>query len=204
MVLSLTAIKQLKTLQKHGSPMRLAAQNWNADWKTLIAIMMSAQTRDEVTIIIATQLFEKYPTLEKLADAKYADVLSVLKSLNYNQTKSKHLIACAKMLTKKYHGKVPLDLKELVSLPGVGNKTANVFLSEMGGDALGVDTHVAYIAQKMGWTNNKNPDKIEKDLKKLFPKKKWSQVNDTLVRFGKTHRSKKKKDALLKMIKEKN
>ena len=200
MIPSAVALKQLRLLQQKGQSMRLAAQGWSAPWKTLIAIMMSAQTRDEVTIQIATQLFERYPTLQALANAPYADVLRVLKSLNYNRTKTKHIKACAKRLVEHYHEKVPLDLNELVTLKGVGRKTANVFLSEMGGDAIGVDTHVAYIAQKLRWTQNKNPDKIESDLKKLFPQQHWSDVNDTLVRFGKTHQNRKKKDELLKAI----
>lgn len=202
MVSQQRVLRQLKALEQHGSTMRLAAENWGSDWKTLIAIMMSAQTRDEVTIVIATQLFEKYPTLPKLSKAKYADVLRAFKSLNYNQTKAKHVIACAKILINEHQGKVPHDLDQLITLPGVGRKTANVFLSETGHDAIGVDTHVAYISKKLGWTTHTNPDKIEMDLKKLFPKKEWSRINNGLVHFGKTHQSKTRKNALLEAIKK--
>jgi len=90
----------------------------------------------------------------------------------------------------------------LVKLRGVGRKTANVFLSEMGKPGIGVDTHVSYISQKLGWTKNKNQHKIEQDLKKLFPKKCWNKVNSTLVRFGKTHTSRKEKDKILNQIKK--
>jgi len=75
-------------------------------------------------------------------------------------------------------------------------------VGKIGNDALGVDTHVSFISQKLGWTKNKNPDKIEQDLKKLFPKKHWSKINETLVRFGKTHTSRKQKDKKLEEIKK--
>ena len=90
----------------------------------------------------------------------------------------------------------------MITFSGVGRKTANVFLSEMGEDGIGVDTHVVYISQKLGWTKNKNPVKIEGDLKKLFSKKNWGVVNSRLVRFGKTHTSRKKKDLILEQIKK--
>ncbi len=86
----------------------------------------------------------------------------------------------------------------MIELPGVGRKTANVFLSEMGKDAIGVDTHVSQLAQKLKWTKNTNPAKIEEDLKKLFPKNKWTEINETLVLFGRSHRG-KKQDEVLKL-----
>ena len=195
------ALKQLEALQKQSSTMRLAAQEWDSDWKILISTIMSAQSRDETTIVIANSLFQKFPALQLLSKAKFNSVLRILKSLNYNRTKSKNIIACAKMIMEKYGGNVPHDFNKLVELPGVGRKTANVFLSEVGHDAIGIDTHAAYISQKLGWTKNKNPQKIEEDLKALFPQKYWSGLNQILVRFGKTHTSKKKKDAILENIK---
>jgi len=194
------AIKQLRGLKLKSSKMRLAAEKWDKPWKTLIAIAMSAQSRDETTIAIATNLFGKYPTLESLANASYEEVLLVLKSLNYNKTKASNIIACAKMLLGKYHGKVPLNFDELITLPGVGRKTANVFLSETGLDAIGIDTHAAYISKKLRWTKNKSPKKIEDDLKQLFPQSYWKQINPVLVRFGKTYTSRKKKDKVLEEI----
>ena len=197
------AIFQLNQLAKKGKDVRLAGEKWDSDWKTLIAISLSAQSRDETTIKIASALFEKYKSLIALSKAKYSDVLFVLKSLNYNKTKSKNIIVCAKVLVGEFGGKVPLEIEKLISLPGVGRKTANVFLAEMGFDAIGVDTHLAYCAQRLGWTQNKNPHKIESDLCKLFPKSKWKKINPTLVRFGKTYQSKKEKDKILSEIKEK-
>lgn len=194
------ALKQLGALAGKASNMRLAAESWDAPWKTLITTMMSAQSRDETTIPIANALFAKYPTLNALSRAEYADVLRVLRSLNYNRTKSKNVIVCARTLVEAYGGKVPEDFNKLIELPGVGRKTANVFLSEMGHDTIGIDTHAAYISQKLGWTKHKNPEKIESDLKRLFQKRYWKKINPTLVRFGKTYTSKKEKDELLEEI----
>ena len=107
-----------------------------------------------------------------------------------------------KELVEKYNGKVPSDEEKLIVLPGVGRKTIGVFLSEIGKDAIGVDTHVSYISQKLGWTNNSQPEKIEKDLMNLFPKKHWKEINSSLVRFGKTHTSRMQKDEILEEIKK--
>ena len=197
------AIKQLGLLNKRASKMRLAAESWDKPWKTLIAISMSAQSRDETTIVIANALFEKYPELEKLASAKYGDVLEVLKSLNYNRTKAKNIIACAKLLVGEYGGKVPKDFNKLIELPGVGRKTANVFLSELGYAAIGIDTHAFYISRKLDWAKQKTPAGVEEELKVLFPKRYWVKINPVLVRFGKTFSSKKKKDLILEEIKSK-
>ena len=104
------------------------------------------------------------------------------------------------MWERECGGKPPHDHGKLILLPGVGRKTANVFLSEYGADAIGVDTHVAYISKKLGWTKHKDPHKIEKDLERLFPRNYWRIINRTLVRFGKTYQSRKKKDEILDRI----
>ena len=196
------ALRQLEELEKLGGKMRLAAEAWDSDWKCLIATIMSAQSRDETTIVIAESLFSKYPTLRDLASAFYTDVLHIFKSLNYNKTKARNVIACAIVLMGSYDGVVPNDIDKLISLPGVGRKTANVFLSEHGKDAIGVDTHLAYISRKLHWTGNTNPHKIEMDLKILFPKTIWSQINPIVVRFGKKYTSRKKKDLLIEKVKQ--
>ena len=196
------ALKQLKEMQKYTRHMRLAAEEWKHEWQTLIAITMSAQSRDETTIPIAQNLFNRYPTLEKLSRAKYADVLWIFRGLNYNKTKAKNVIAAAKMLIEKFNRKVPYEIEELIELPGVGRKTANVFVSECGKHGLGIDTHVSYISQKLQWTKHSNAHKIEHDLKELFPKSSWNKVNPVLVRFGKTYTSRKKKDELLEKIRK--
>ena len=197
-----TAIRQLKELERLGGvkKMRLAAEEWPEEWQTLIAIALSARTRDEVAVKVAKDLFAEYKTAHALRRANPREVAQVIYPVNFFQNKTKNIIACAKMLVEEYGGKPPHDLNKLVLLPAVGRKTANVFLSEYGADAIGVDTHVSYISQKLGWTLHRDPHKIEKDLERLFPRRIWSRVNSTCVRFGKTYMSRIKKDEILERM----
>ncbi len=195
-------LKQLKELKRLSSNMRLAAEKWSIPWQTLISTILSARTRDEITIPTANKLFEKYPTVKSLAKGKLKNIQKIIKPINFYNTKSKNIIKCAKILAKNYNGTPPHDFDKLLELPGVGRKTANVFLSEMGKDTIGIDTHVFYLSQKLGWTKNKKPEKIEDDLKGLLPKKYWKKINPILVRFGKSYTSRKKKDEILKRIKD--
>ena len=195
------ALKQLKFMKRNSSNMRLAAESWKTPWQILISTILSARTRDEKTIPVAKELFNKYPIVKKLAEARIRGVEKIIKPLNFYKNKSKNIINCSKKIYKEYKGKVPEDIEELIKLSGVGRKTANVFLSEVGHRAIGVDTHVSYISQKLNWTKSEKSDKIEEDLKNLFSKKNWSKVNSTLVRFGKTHTSRRKKNELLEEVK---
>ena len=112
------------------------------------------------------------------------------------------IVNCAGKIVKDYGGKVPRTIDKLTTLPGVGRKTANVFLSTYGDDAIGVDTHVAYISNYLGWVKSSKPEFIERTLEEIFPKEKWSEVNPTLVRFGKSHTSRSEKNRLLNEIKK--
>ncbi len=196
------ALKQFKELQKDVKSMRLAAENWKNPFQTLIATIMSARTRDETTIEAAKKLFKKYPHAKSLSKAKLSEIKKTIKPVNFYIGKSKKILNCSKDIVKNHKGKVPRKFEELIKLPGVGRKTANVFLSEYGDDEIGVDTHVQYISRYLGWTRNNAQKKIEKDLKELFPKKMWGKINPVLVRFGKTHNSKKEKNKILDRIKK--
>lgn len=194
---SALAIKQLKVIQKliHKKDLRLAAA-WDSRYKILIATILSAQTRDEVTIPVSEILFKKCPSMTKLSKVRISSIEKIIRKVNYHKTKAKNIIATAKMLAGR---KIPETTEGLLVLPGVGRKVANVYLAEAhNASVIGVDTHVKRISFKLGWTKSKNPDKIEKDLMKLFPKKYWGEINDTLVRFGKTFgRSKRREDEIL-------
>lgn len=196
------AIRQLIFLENFEirAGMRLAAESWDKEWKTLIATIMSAQSRDETTLGIAEKLFDKFGDLNKLANAKYSDVLKIFSGLNYNKTKAKNVINCARELVEKYQSHVPHEFSKLLELSGVGRKTANVFLSEYGHDEIAVDTHVFQIARKLRWSDAKTRDGVEKDLRALFPRKFWSRVNPALVRFGKTYTSRKEKEKILDKV----
>lgn len=195
------AISQFEKIQSLAGSMRLAAEGWDLPYKTLVATMLSAQTMDETTIPVSTKLFEIYPTIKDLANADLAEVSDLIKRVNYYKTKAKHIIATSRIITDKYDEKIPMDFTTLLSFPGVGNKTANVFLSEYGIPAIAVDTHVHYIANFLGWSDKKDPKKVQIDLERIFPRKLWSTLNPVLVRFGKKYTSRIEKDKILERIK---
>ncbi len=197
------ALKQLALLATYGKTMRLAADSWEHPWQTLFGTLLSARTRDEVTIIIAEQLFQAYPTLQHIADAPLQDIQKIIKPINFYKNKSTYLKTCAQHLLTAHNGNIPNTVEALMELPGVGRKTANVYLSVYGKNTIGVDTHVAYLSKKLEWTTNTNPLKVEEDLKRLFPQNYWIKINQTLVRFGKTYTSRNKKDTILEAIKNK-
>jgi len=175
--------------------MRLAAEGWNEEWKVLISTILSAQTRDEVTIEVSEKLFRKYPSSKKLAKAPLKDIQKIIKPINFYKTKSRNIKEAARRISEDG---IPNDLDGLMELPGVGRKVGNVYLAEARGvDAIGVDTHVARLSQKLGWTKNKNPHKIEKDLEQLFPKNRWRSINYILVTFGRLHWTRKKDEDLI-------
>jgi len=187
-----------KAEQKYGSSVkRLAADGWEKDWQTLVATILSAQTRDETTIPVAEDLFKKYPSIEKLAKAKYTDVLKIISRVNFKNNKAKHVIGAAKMLVKDYDSKIPDDIDELVKLPGVGRKTANLVLSEVHSkDGICVDTHVHRISNVLGLVKTKTPTQTEMELRKIAPKQYWSRINRIFVLWGKDVRGRDKKKFL--------
>ena len=190
----------MKAELKYGSvEKRLAAEGWAEPWQTLIATIMGAQSRDETTIPIAESLFEKY-SLESLAYAKYSDVLKIFSSLNYNRTKARNVIECAKALVRDYNGSVPDTIEDLVNLPGVGRKTANLIITEcFGKEGICVDTHVHRISNVLGFVKTKNPTETEMALREFVPHKYWSRINRIFVLWGKNV-SGRDKNKLLKVL----
>jgi endonuclease-3 len=168
------------------STKRLAGDEWKYDWQTLVATIMSAQTRDEVTIPVAENLFKKYTSLESLSKARADEVLKIIRSVNFSRVKAKHVVETARQLIARYNGKVPNTLEELITLPGVGRKTANLILSEVHKkDGITVDTHVHRIANVFGFVKTKTPTQTEFALMELAPKKYWSRINRIFVLWGK-------------------
>jgi endonuclease-3 len=187
--------------KKYGdSAKRLASDDWEYDWQTLVATILSAQTRDETTIPVSENLFKRYPTLIKLSKAKYDDVLKIISRVNFKNNKAKHVIGAAKYLVENFNGKVPDDIDELVKLPGVGRKTANIVLSEVHKkDSITVDTHVFSISNLLGFTKAKTPTQSEMQLKEYVPRKYWSRINRLFVLWGKDVPRKTKKKLLDKL-----
>tara|TARA_Y100000310_G_scaffold344244_1_gene455954 strand:- start:14092 stop:14703 length:612 start_codon:yes stop_codon:yes gene_type:complete len=195
-------LKQFNEIKRLGKEKRLAADGWDKRWKTLVATLLSARTTDKKTIPVATALFEKFDSIEKLSKAKESEIAESIREVNFYKTKARNVKALAEKVVREYEGVVPQDFDSLVELPGVGRKTANVFLAEQGEGTIGVDTHVSWISKQMGWTEHEKQEKVEEDLKKLFPEEKWGEINWVLVRFGQTYTSRKEKEEILERIKK--
>ncbi len=195
------ALKQLKEIEKLARKIRLAADGWDEDWKILIATLMSARTTDKKTIPIATELFERFDSVDKLSKASYDEIAGIIKPVNFYRNKTKYIMGLSKRLVDEYNEKVPHDFSKLVELPGVGRKTANVFLAETGHGTIGVDTHLTYVSNYLGWTKHQEQHKIELDLQKIFPERLWGKLNWVIVRFGQTYKSRRIKNEILDRIK---
>lgn len=164
---------------------RLAGQGWKYNWQTLIVTIFSAQTRDEVTIPVCEKLFKKLDTLEKFALADPELIAMYIRPLNYYQTKSKNASKTAKILLEKYNGEIPDTIEELIELPGVGRKTANLVIGEIfNKQGICVDTHVHRISNVFGFVKTKTPEQTEMELMKVAPKKYWNKINRVFVLWG--------------------
>lgn len=161
--------------------------NYETPWQLLIATMLSAQCTDARVNIVTKDLFRKYDTLEKFANAPLQELEQDIKSTGFYHNKAKNIIACTRALLTRYHGEVPRSIEDLTSLAGVGRKTANVIRGNIYHEAsVVVDTHVKRISRKLGLTKEEDPEKIEYDLMKKLPKDHWILWNIHIITFGRT------------------
>lgn len=152
----------------------------------IIAVLLSAQCKDEYVNRATKKLFEKYKTIDDYADAKVEDIEKLIKTLGLYKAKSKNIVGMANMLRDVYGYKIPTTREELIKLPGVGRKTANVVLSVgFNIPAIAVDTHVERVAKMFGLADkNDNPLQVEKKLMELFPMKDWGKIHHQLIHLG--------------------
>lgn len=152
----------------------------------IIAVLLSAQCKDEYVNRATKKLFEKYKTIDDYADAKVEDIEKLIKTLGLYKAKSKNIVGMANMLRDVYDYKIPTTREELIKLPGVGRKTANVVLSVgFNIPAIAVDTHVERVAKMFGLADkNDNPLQVEKKLMELIPMKDWGKIHHQLIHLG--------------------
>ena len=161
--------------------------HYETAWQLLIATMLSAQCTDARVNIVTADLFQKYDTLEKFANADLKELEQDIKPTGFYHNKAKNIIACTKALVERFGGEVPRSLEDLTSLAGVGRKTANVIRGNIYHDAsVVVDTHVKRISKRLWLTVNEDPEKIEQDLMKELPKDHWILYNIQIITFGRT------------------
>ncbi|BER92880.1 MAG: endonuclease [Candidatus Atribacteria bacterium] len=153
--------------------------------RVLLGCILSQRTKDVVTQKVAERLFRIAPSAEAIAKLSEEELSRIIYPVGFYRRKAKTLREVSKILLEKHGGKVPSSLEELLQLPGVGRKTANLVLSvSFEKEAIAVDTHVHRIANRTGMVDTKNPEETEKELRKIIPKKWWKELNHTLVLFG--------------------
>ena len=157
-------------------------------FEVLILTILSAQTTDKAVLKVKGPLFSKYPAPAKLAKASPADVERIIHSLGYYHAKARNIIAASQTVLSMFNGNVPGTMDELLTIPGVGRKTANIVLYHALGknEGIAVDTHVRRLAQRIGFTGTDNVAVIERDLMALFPRKDWGDLTDILIAHGRT------------------
>ncbi|HJJ35765.1 MAG TPA: endonuclease III [Methanocorpusculum sp.] len=165
-------------------------------FELLIMTILSAQTTDRTVNGLRDELFDAYPTAERLAEANQEDVERIIRPAGYYHSKAKNIIAASKKLVEEFNGAVPETIEELTTLPGVGRKTANIVTNHAFHKTFGiaVDTHVKRLSIRLGFTAETDPEKIEQDLTRLFDKSWWEHVNYLLISHGRAVCDAKKPD----------
>lgn len=159
--------------------------DFSSPYQLLVATVLSAQTTDVQVNLVTPTLFTKYPTPTDLAAADPQDVESIVQSTGFFRSKTKSIIGLAQAIEDRFDSEVPGRMKDLVTLPGVGRKTANVVLGNaFGVPGLTVDTHFGRLVRRFGWTSETDPDKVEAEVGALIPKKEWTILSHRLIWHG--------------------
>lgn len=171
--------------------------NFKNPLELLVATILAAQCTDKRVNLVTSKLFRKYRSAKAYAQTGASIFEKEIASVGFFRNKAKSILACGKMLQDRYAGKVPKTMEELLSLPGVGRKTANVILGNAFNIAgIVVDTHVGRLSRRLGLTKQQNPDKVEQDLMRLIPQNRWTMFSHLLVFHGRTVCLARKPDCL--------
>lgn len=192
----MTARKQTRP-QAPGRPARIAATlshtmpkaktelTHRTPWELLVATILSAQCTDQRVNQVTPTLFKRYRTPLAFARAKLDELESLIKPTGFYRSKAKNLVGCGQAVSERFNGRVPSTMEDLLTIPGVGRKTANVVLgTAFGKPAVVVDTHVKRVANRLGLTRSSDPERIESDLQRLFPPEQWTAVSQRLLLHG--------------------
>ena len=189
-VKTLAILKILKRL----FPATRVALNWGNEWELMVAVQLSAQCTDKKVNEVTAKLFKKYKTLDDYVKANSREFEKDIHQTGFYRNKTKNILAAAKMIKEKFGGRIPHTMAEMITIPGVARKTANIVLHNAHGivEGIAVDTHVTRLSQRLGLTKHKDPVKIERDLMEILPKKEWAEFNYRLVDYGRAYCKAKK------------
>jgi len=179
------ALKIIELLEKEHRDAKIALNHTNP-LELLIATILSAQCTDERVNVVTKTLFKKYMSIEDYAGADLKELEQDIRSTGFYRNKARNIKKCCQIILDKFGSQVPKTMEEILELPGVARKTANIVLSNAYGvvEGIAVDTHVRRLSRRLGLTANDNPDKIEQDLMKLVPKSKWMRFTELLIFHG--------------------
>ncbi|MDI6803726.1 MAG: endonuclease III [Bacteroidota bacterium] len=179
-------IKKIIGVLQKEYPLHGTALTHDSPLELLVATILSAQCTDERVNKVTPQLFKKYKTVKQFAEANITELESIIKSTGFYRAKAKSIINCCRVLIKNYNGNIPKDIIELIKLPGIGRKTANVVLGSAFGIVSGivVDTHVKRLSERLGFSAQTNPENIEVDLMNIVPQKYWIDFGNYLIWHG--------------------
>jgi len=185
-------VSALKKLFPHAK----IALRFSNNWELMVAVQLSAQCTDKKVNEVTAKLFRKYRTLDDYVKADAKEFERDVRSTGFFRNKTKNILAAARMIKERFGGRIPRTMKEILTLPGVARKTANVVLGNAYGvvEGIAVDTHVKCLAKRIGLTSHENPDKIERDLMEVIPKKEWFPFTYRLIEYGRRYCPAKKHD----------
>jgi len=188
MVLDNKAVFLIKELKKLFPNTKIAL-NYSNPVELLVAVILSAQTTDKQVNVVTKDLFKKYQTIDDYIHIPLPEFENDIKSIGLYRAKAKNIKGALVAINNNYNSKIPDNMNELVKLPGIGRKTANVLLYVLynKSEGIAVDTHVRRLSQVFGLSKNTDPDKIEKDLMQLIPKKDWGEITYLLIDYGRKY-----------------
>ncbi|MDO9558028.1 MAG: endonuclease III [Coriobacteriia bacterium] len=179
-------IEEIDRRLKESYPRAHIVLVYETDFQLLVAVILSAQTTDITVNKVTGALFKKYPTPEAIAGADLEEFERDIKPTGFYHNKARNVMGAAWMIVAEFGGRVPDTMEDLIKLPGVARKTANIVLYNAYGisDGIAVDTHVKRLSQRLGFSANNDPEKIERDLMKLFPREEWGTLTYRLIDHG--------------------
>jgi endonuclease III len=177
---------KIKNELEEAYPEAKCALNYSSDWQLLVAVVLSAQCTDVRVNKVTPPLFKKYPNIENFKEMSTEELIKYIRSTGFFNNKAKNILAAAKKIITDFNGHVPAKMNELITIPGIGGKSANVILSEWFkiNEGIAVDTHVTRLSRRIGLSDEKTPEKIEKDLMRQLPKEEWRNFSTLLVNHG--------------------
>ncbi len=181
----LKIVRELKKL----FPKAKMTLTYSNNWELWVAVILSAKCNDKKVNEVTKKLFKKYRKLDDYVQAKQHEFEVDIHSTGFYRNKAKNILATAKIIKEKHGGRIPKTMEEMLALPGVARKTANVVLGDAYGitEGIAVDTHVKRLTRLLELTDETNPDKIEKDLMQILPKKEWGQFTHRMIHYGRKY-----------------